>query len=144
KMRVLRMDLACHDADWRPAVDVFQTIENRPQKGLPFFVAAHVVDGENHHSLHSLFTDPLRRDQLGEVARDIIRIEFVQVREPVAIRSRKGGSKNHERKQGKKNAPAHYRSPKSHSPGISTAQFECRAPAKTLLTIVDGQARQER
>ena len=51
QVRLLRVDLAGHDADGGPAVDLLEPLQDRPQERLPLLVAAHVVDGQDDDGL---------------------------------------------------------------------------------------------
>ena len=85
QLSILRIDLIGHDAHGRPAVDPLESLQDGPQELLVFLRIAHVVDGENDDGLHAFLADPLRGDEPGERARDVVGIAFIEVGEPVAV-----------------------------------------------------------
>ena len=77
--RVLRVDLVGHDADRCPAVDRLEPVEDRSEIRLVPGRVAHVVDRQHHNCLNPRLSDPLGRDQLGEVAVRVIRVHLVEI-----------------------------------------------------------------
>ena len=85
-MGICGVEMTSHDADGGPAVDALQAAEDGAQERLPFSGSVHVVDAQDDHRLDAVLADPLRRDQLGETAVYVVRIDrAVQVREPVTV-----------------------------------------------------------
>ena len=104
KPRMVRVDRMRHDTDRRPAVDLFEPVEDRPQERLILLDVPLVVDGQHDYGFDAFFADPLRRDQFGRLSADIIRIRrFVEIGQTVAVGSQCGSiqcQENH--KRGKK------------------------------------------
>ena len=87
QLRIGWIDLASHDADRRPAVDLFQPLEDRPEIGFVLRRIPHIVDRQHDDCFDPFFTHPLRRRQFRKVATDVIRIaELGEVRQSIAIR----------------------------------------------------------
>ncbi len=81
------------DADRTAAVDELEPIDDRAQIVAEVLaVARHVVDGEHGHPVHTLFADPLWRDEPGRLAVELPRIvRFIEVHEAIAIGSPRWG-----------------------------------------------------
>ena len=90
ELRVCRVDLVGHDADRRPAVDLFEPVQDRAEERLVLGRVAHVVDRQHDDGFDPRLADPLGRDQLGEIAVRVVRIHLVEIGQPVAV-GRRGG-----------------------------------------------------
>lgn len=66
-------------------MELLQAVDDRPQKRFPLLDAPHVVDRQHDDRFDPVLPHPLRRRQLGESARDVIRIAAVEIGEPVAV-----------------------------------------------------------
>ena len=85
KLRIVGLDRVGHDADRRAAVDLLESLQDRPQIRLVLGRVAHVVDGQHDHALDAFRTNPLRRDELREILVRIPDLVRVEIRQPVAI-----------------------------------------------------------
>lgn len=87
QLRIVGLDLACHDAEVCFAVDLLETVQDRPQKLLVFLRVAHVVDRQHDHRVNALLAHPLGRHQPGGCPGDVIGIQLVEVSQPIRVRS---------------------------------------------------------
>ena len=60
KLRIIWLDCTGHD-DGATSINLFQSLQNRPQIGFVSSGVAHVVDGEDHHTLDPFVPHPLWR-----------------------------------------------------------------------------------
>src|ERR1043166_792802 len=90
ELRIGHIVGVAENADRRAAIDLLQTLQNRPQHRLVLRRLAQVIDRQNHDRFHPRFADPLWRDELWKMQVYIEWIVLVQVSQPVAIRGRSG------------------------------------------------------
>ena len=81
-----RLDLARHDGERSPAIDLLESPQDRPQERFVLLRISHIVDGQDDDGLDAILANPLRRRQLGKCARDVIGIVFIQIGEPIPVR----------------------------------------------------------
>ena len=87
------------DADRTAAVDELEPIDDGAQIVAEVLsIARHVVNGQHHHSVHALFTDPLWGDELCRLALELPGVVgFIEVHEAVAVGGpRRGGAEHKE------------------------------------------------
>ena len=116
QLGILRIKFVAKNADRRPAVNLPEPVQKRPQERFIFRRLAHVVDGQNHHRFHVRFAHPLRRGQPGRIQTGVEGIGFVETSQPVGVcvGQESGGNdqeKGERRKQTWNHTPAKITSP---------------------------------